>query len=125
MFIRYNANPTGRNTNDCTVRAISAVTGKSWRAILTGLYEIAYEFHDMPSSNAVWGAYLRREGYIRSIIPNTCPDCYTVTDFCADHPFGSYILCTGSHVIAVMDGDYYDTWNSGDEIPIFYYTKEV
>ena len=125
MFIRYNANPTGRNTNDCTVRAISAVTGKSWRAVLTGLYEIAYEFHDMPSSNAVWGAYLRREGYIRSIIPNTCPDCYTVTDFCADHPFGSYILGTGSHVIAVIDGDYYDTWNSGDEIPIFYYTKEV
>ena len=58
------------------------------------------------------------------IIPNTCPDCYTIADFCNDHPYGTYILATGTHVVAVIDGDYYDTWDSGNEIPIFYWQKE-
>lgn len=79
---------------------------------------------DMPSSNAVWGAYLRSNGFRVYAIPNYCPDCYTVEDFCADNPYGRYILATGEHVVAVEDGDYYDTWDSGDEIPIYYW-KEI
>lgn len=70
------------------------------------------------------GAYLRKIGYKRKLIPNACPDCYTVKDFCVDNPHGKYLLATGSHVIAVIDGDYYDTWDSGNEIPIYYYVKE-
>lgn len=79
---------------------------------------------EMPSSNAVWAAFLYREGYRRHVIPNTCPFCYTVKQFTLDHPSGRYLLATGSHVVAVIDGDYYDTWNSGDEIPIYYWKKE-
>ena len=124
MFKQYNSNPTGKHTNDCTVRAISTVLGRSWRAIFTGLSEIGYELYDMPSSNAIWGTFMRREGYTRKIIPTTCPDCYTISDFCADHPFGTYLLATGTHVVAVIDGDYYDTWDSGYEIPVYYWTKE-
>ena len=78
---------------------------------------------DMPSSNHVWGAYLMSKGFERHIIPNTCPDCYTVKDFCEEHPEGTYILATGSHVVAVIDGDYYDTWDSGDEIPIYFWEE--
>ena len=58
----------------------------------------------MPSANNVWGSYLRDIGYKRYIIPNTCPDCYTVRDFCIEHAHGRYILATGSHVVAVVDG---------------------
>ena len=74
---------------------------------------------DMPSSNEVWGSYLRKLGYKRIDIPNSCPACYTVRDFCIDNPVGEYLLATGSHVITVINGDYYDTWDSGDEIPAF------
>ena len=123
MFIQYNANPAGKHTNDCTIRAISKSTGKPWRAVYSGICMEGYESYDMPSSNAVWGAFLKREGYKRMAIPNTCPDCYTVMDFCKDHPKGNYILGTGTHVIAVIDGDYYDTWQSGEEIPIFYWER--
>ena len=79
---------------------------------------------ELPSQNNVWGAYLRNIGYTRHIIPDTCPDCYTVRNFSKDHPQGRYILGTGSHVVAVIDGNYYDTWDSGDEIPIYYFEKE-
>ena len=41
-----------------------------------------------------------------------------------DNPEGKYLLATGTHVVTVIDGDYYDTWDSGDEIPIYYFTKE-
>lgn len=124
MFRQYNANPTGKHTIDCTIRAISKATGKPWRTVYSGICEEGYESCDMPSSNAVWGSYLRREGYKRYVIPNTCPDCYTIEDFCLDHPEGTFILATGTHVVAVIDGDYYDTWDSGSQIPIFFWKKE-
>lgn len=124
MYIQYNANPTGKHTIDCTVRAISKATGISWYAAYAGICIEGYNACDMPSANAVWGAYLRENGYKRMIIPNTCPDCYTISDFCDDHPKGKFILATGTHVVAVIDGDYFDTWDSGNEIPIFYWKKE-
>lgn len=124
MYRYYNANPTGKHTIDCTIRAISKATGTSWRVVYSGICLEGYESFDMPSSNAVWGSYLRRNGFKRYVIPNSCPDCYTVQDFCADNPVGTFILATGTHVVAVKDGDYFDIWDSGNEIPVFYWKKE-
>jgi len=45
--------------------------------------------------------------------------------FCEDHPYGTYIVGTGTHAIACIDGNYYDTWDSGDESPLFYWKKEM
>ena len=73
---------------------------------------------NMPSVNKVWGNYLSSIGFERYLLPNTCPECYTVREFCHDNPEGIFILATGSHVIAVIDGNYYDAWDSGDEMPI-------
>jgi len=33
---------------------------------------------DMPSANRVWMAYLKKIGFKKYLIPDTCPDCYTV-----------------------------------------------
>lgn len=124
MWKQYNANPDGRNGVDCTVRAISKVLGESWEEIYVGLALEGYIKHDMPSANHVWGSYLKGRGFKRYIIPDTCPDCYTVEQFCKDHPQGTFLLALGSHVVAVKDGDWYDSWNSGKEIPIYYWERE-
>ena len=29
----------------------------------------------------------------------------------------------GGHVVAVEDGNYYDIWDSGDEVPTYYWMK--
>ncbi len=84
-----------------------------------------FMMHDMPSSNAVWSAYLHKNGFERRTLPNTCPDCYTIKDFTQDYPKGEYLVATGTHVVAIKDGNYYDTWDSGNEIPIYYWKKEV
>ena len=123
-YVRYNANPSFNHVGDCTVRAISKITGDSWDDTYTGLALQGFMLKDMPSSNHVWGAYLKANGYKRSIIPNTCPDCYTVKDFTMEYPDGAYLLATGTHVVTVVNGNYFDTWDSGDEVPIYFWYKE-
>lgn len=120
----YNPNPDFNFVGDCVIRAISLAVDKDWDPVYLGMTVKGYELKDMPSSNAVWGAYLRSKGFKRYIVPNTCPDCYTVKEFCEDYPDGIYVLCTGTHAVTVIDGDYYDSWDSGNEYPIYYFKKE-
>jgi hypothetical protein len=123
MFKYYNPHPSQRRIGDCVIRAISKVLDWEWNDTYTALCLQGYVMSDLPSSNQIWGAFLRKQGFIRQVIPNECPDCYTVEDFCKDHPTGIYVLGTGSHAVAVVDGFYYDAWESGREQPIYYYKK--
>lgn len=122
-YVSYNANPSSKRVGDCTVRAISKAIGQEWDQTYVSLALFGFMYADMPSSNHVWGSYLKSRGFKRNIIPDSCPDCYTVRDFCEDHPEGTYILAIDGHVVAVEDGCYYDTWDSGNEIPLYYWCK--
>lgn len=123
-FIFKNPNPKNNLTGDCVIRAISIVENKDWDDIFLELTIEAYMMKDIVSSNNVWSNYLWRNGYERMIIPNTCPDCYSINQFAKDYSQGTYLLATGTHVVAVKDGNYFDTWDSGNEIPIYYWRKE-
>ena len=122
-YVYYNPNPNSKSVGDCVVRAIAKATGRSWDQAYLELCIQGFLMKDFGDSNQVWDSYLRGCGFKRRIISNTCPNCYTIMDFCYDHPFGIYVLATGNHVVAVIDGEYYDSWDSGNEIPIYYYTK--
>lgn len=124
MWVEHNENPIARRTIDCVVRAIATAMQKDWDSIFVGLTEKSFDLKDMPTANHVWGAYLRANGWKREVIPNECPDCYTVNDFCREHPQDIYILALDGHVVCVMEGDFYDTWDSGEEIPLYYWRKE-
>lgn len=125
-FIFCNVNPEKKlQAIDCTVRAIATARNTDWETEYIGLATQGYIMGNMPSANEVWHAYLRNKGFVREAIPNTCPDCYTVKDFCKDFSVGVFILGTGSHVIAVIDGNYYDTWDSGDEVPVYFWRSKA
>ena len=125
MYVYYNPNPTGRNVGDCAIRAISKALNVDWEEAFMLVAKNAYLMGDMPSSNSVWGALLRQNGFYRTTIPDSCPDCYTAEDFCQDHPKGTFVLGFGSHVATVVDGNLYDSWDSSHEIPQYYwYRKE-
>lgn len=124
VFVKYNPNPAGRRVGDCAVRAISKALNVSWESAYLMIIGAGYLMADMPSSDSVWGAVLRKNGFYREVIDNTCPDCYTAEDFCMDHPYGIYVLGFGGHVATAKDGLLYDSWDSSQEIPQFYWYKK-
>lgn len=123
-YVNVNPNPKQKRVGDCTVRAISLATKLEWEKIYLDLCIQGYMLCDMPSSNDVWGSYLIDKGWTYQRLQDSCPFCYTVNDFCEDHPEGTYIVATGTHVICVKDGQYLDAWDSGDKVPLFYFMKE-
>lgn len=123
MWIYYNPNPTERSVEDCAVRAVAKALNTSWENAYVLITNAGFNMGDMPHSNSVWGAVLRQHGFYRSIIPNTCPDCYTAEDFCKEHPRGVYVLGFNTHVATVIDGNIYDSWDSSKLIPQYYWHK--
>ena len=124
-FVYYNPNPMGKYTIDCTIRAISKVMDMDWDTAFMKIAIQGFTDKSMMVDDKVWGQYLRNNGFRIRPLPDTCPNCYTVRDFANDHPKGRYLLKTYEHVIAVVDGDYYDTGDSGDEVPIYYYERSA
>ena len=107
-WVYFNPNPVrGQRVGDCTVRLMVQACALS----------------DMPSANYVWGSYLAKQGFHRKLVDQSERYIYTVNDFCADHPTGTYILCIDGHVVTVQDGRYFDTWDSGNEIPVYYWER--
>ena len=123
-WVYFNPNPDNKSVEDCTVRAICRVENMSWEDAYFSLCIMGAIVHDMPNANYVFHRLLAEWGYTYAPVENTCPHCYTVADFCADHSEGCFILGTGTHVIAVIDGNYFDATDSGSEIPLHCYHKE-
>ena len=124
MWSNYNPNPTGRHVGDCAVRAVAKALDMDWETAYINIVMAGYDMCDMPSSDSVWGAVLRKHDFYREAIPNTCPECYTAEDFCNDNPHGTFVLGFGGHVATVVDGVLYDSWDSSHEIPQYYWYKK-
>ena len=124
MWIEYNNNPVGRrNVGDCSIRAVSLALGIDWEQAYAILAGNGYRMGDVMNGNTVISATLRQNGFYRHALPNYCSDCYTIKDFCLDHPKGVYVVGTGTHVVTVKNGNYYDTFDSGDEIAQYYWKR--
>lgn len=125
MFVSYNPNPMARRIGDCAVRAVSIAIGEDWDLTYLLIALAGMRMGTMMEDNDAWGSVLRQHGFVRAVIPNTCPDCYTVADFCRDHPKGTFVLGAEKHAVCAVDGDWIDIWNSADETVLFYwYRKE-
>ncbi len=124
MWINYNSNPVSARVGDCAVRAVAKALNIDWEKAFVLIAANGFIMGDVISSNNVWGSVLRQHGFYRHSLPNECPDCYTVKDFCKDHPQGIYVLGLEKHVVTAENGSYFDTWDSGNETVIYYWSKE-
>ena len=124
MWEQYNPNPLSRRVGDCAIRAVSKALDEDWETTYAMITTDGFAMADMPSSDAVWCATLRKHGFYRDAIPNSCPNCYTAEDFTKDHPKGTFVLAFGGHVATVKDGDLYDSWDSSQLVPQYYYYRK-
>lgn len=121
----WNPNPMARTVGDCALRAIAKALDVDWETAFALTAVAGFNMGNIQNGDEVWGSILRSHGFFRDAIPNTCPDCYTVSMFAKEHPRGVYVLSTGGHVVCVENGNWFDTWNSGSEAVQFYwYRKE-
>ena len=123
MFKYKNKNKLGRIVGDCVIRAISTLLNQSWDETYMGIAIQGFISADMPSSDDVWGDYLIYKGYERCVLPHECPNCLTVREFAERYDKGRYLLFVGGHVVPVVEGTYYDTWDSGDKTVIYFFRK--
>ena len=125
-YVAYNANEDNLNTRDCVARGISIAFGSSYN---TTKYQLRKRGRQTES---VWNNIFNFEAYIRETygsqykfirsskygLPTNC----TVEQFAREHPTGTYLLIVGKndrsyeHMVAVIDGDWYDSWNSKSKI---------
>lgn len=106
---------------DCVIRALSKVTGNDWGTIFMNLVPIALEMQRMPNERECFERYINENGFkwqsLGKIVGKRRP---TVAEFARKHKQGKYIVRVAHHVVAVVDGNYYDTWDSGDR-PMYGY----
>lgn len=124
-FVYFSNNPKNVRVGDCAVRAVSKAVGQDWTDAYIGLAAEGLALRDMPSANYVWGMYLKKYGFEEHMISSVCPNCVTVAEFAKDHPKGRFVLATQNHVVCVIDGNYFDTWDSGNEVVLYFYSKET
>lgn len=117
MWIKFSPNPHGGSVGDCAVRAVAAATGQSWEQAYIGLALTGFALGDMPSANRTWGAYLQKHGFKRRLVEADCTTCYTVADFAREYPNGVYVLGCSGHVLAVVNGDWLDSWQTAAARP--------
>lgn len=89
-FIFYNPNPEGKMVDDCQIRALARILDTTWNAAYSILVMQGFYDKDMPHGNSVMQSVITKYGYEKGIVPNNCPDCYTLRDFCHDNPEGRW-----------------------------------
>jgi len=109
---------------DCVIRALTKATNKEWVEIFDELVPIAKEKQCMPNSKPCYEAYILNNGFTYQGISNKKGTKRpTVDRFAKDHPKGIYILRVANHIVTVVDGIYYDTWDSGHKSLYGYWEK--
>lgn len=110
---------------DCVVRALTKVMNKTWLEVFNELITYAIEIQCMPNNKTCYERYLKDNGFEYHCISNKKGSKRpTVESFTKEHKAGTFFLNVANHVVSVVDGIYYDTWDSGQCCLYGYYEKE-
>ena len=121
MWVSSNPNPKHRIVPDCVIRAICNVLHLSWYEVFDQLSALARTECSVTCDDKLWGRFFYQMGFVPFTVPKDFPRCITVKEFCDLFPHGRYVIGTGTHAVAVIDGDYYDSWDSGNVCCSFFW----
>lgn len=113
------------NYGDCVIRSLTKVTGKEWLQVFEDLLVYARELQCMPNGKPCYEKYLVANNFTYHGISNKKGSKRpTVDSFAKEHKEGTYLLRVAHHCVAVVDGHYFDTWDSGECSMYGYWVKE-
>lgn len=121
-WVEYQPNPQKYVTGDCTIRAYTKTENMSWEDAYDMASNAGMEVAALPDDPKVVEKMLTEKlGYTK--YKYTKDERCTLNEFAIAHPFGTYICKMRRHVVAVVDGFYYDSWDSGEKKVTEYYEK--
>jgi len=139
-LIKYNANSAGNRTGDCVKRALSLAFGIDYKELSKQLLQ---EMHNQNQQqwniSPVYDKLIKRYGgSSRTVQPNTATvdaqgvtrdGAITLNDWADAHDQGTFLVCTGdtpngrsNHIVCIIDGKVYDSWDSLQKYVKYYYT---
>ena len=126
VYYQPNKKDLKDQTGDCQIRALCKVLDKTWVEAFDLTIPICRELQ----TYTIFDCNLKQTkaamiqlGFDYTGISNRKGSKRpTVKSFAKEHPQGRYILTLSHHVVACVDGYYYDTWDSGEKSLYGYYT---
>lgn len=124
MYKYYQPNEKHKKACDCVVRALTKACNMTWEQVYKRLCEIGLAEWDMPNSPEVYRIMLLEQGFkmntIKAVKGSKRP---TVESFTKEHKKGIYVLEVANHIVGVVNGCYFDTWDCGDKCLYRYHEK--
>lgn len=112
---------------DCTIRALSKAFNISWIDAFDMTIPYCREYQTsniFDMDNKKVQEVMSRLGFKYYGISNKKGTKRpTVESFAKEHKNGTYLLSVSHHIVAVVDGIYYDTWNCGRKSLYGFYEK--
>jgi len=123
-WYEYNPNPEGKITGDCTIRAYCAAEHMEWGDAYDLACATGKEMSLMPNENKVVKRILTEKLDYDYCKQDKEKKDQTVKEFAIEHDKGTFLLSVARHLVTVIDGEYWDSWDSGDKkVKGWYYKK--
>lgn len=107
------------------MRALTKVLNKTWLEVFDAINPISREMQCPFNTKDCYEEFLKQNGFVYHGISNKKGSKRpTVDRFAKDHTNGIYYLNVANHCVAVVDGIYYDTWDSGYKSLYGYWEKK-
>lgn len=124
-YKEFNPNPLGKEVGDCTIRALCAVTGKSWYEIYDIMSDLGKklacpfnyidEIKDFDYHTELFGMVRHK------VTREKGKKAMSVAQFCKEHPEGKYILRLSHHHMGVVNGEYCELYPSWEKKTVYTY----
>lgn len=104
-----------KNADDCAIRAMMKLTNRDWITCYDELCNLGRKKKRMPNEWKIIEIWLKNHGYIKRSFGKLHKGQrrMTVNEFSKKFDNGYFLLNLRGHVVACINGFYYDSWDCG------------
>lgn len=119
-YLKYlNIHPQNKIVGDCAKRAIALATDTPYKEIKLQLNRVKQkthckDFNDMKNIRYYLNKVITAK-LVRVAQSSKGEKMLHMEDFVKMYPIGSYVVRFAGHLVACIDGCFYDTWDSSDK----------